>query len=76
MKPLLTLIAMLPAGAAMAHPGHLVEAAGHNHWIGLAALGAAIAVTGWALLKGRKKSDADAEAEPEDTPGEEASQEA
>ena len=55
----------LSAHAAVAHPGHLVEAAGHNHWIGLAALGAAVAVAGWAILKGRKDADAEGAA-PED----------
>ncbi|MEO0372615.1 MAG: DUF6732 family protein [Pseudomonadota bacterium] len=43
---------------ALAHPGHLAEVAGHGHWLGAAALGAAIAIGLWAGLKGRK-SDAD-----------------
>lgn len=29
---------------ALAHGGHLDEAAGHSHWIGLAALGAVVIV--------------------------------
>ena len=59
-----------------AHPGHLAEVAGHGHWLGAAALGAAIAIGLWAGLKGRK-SDAEDVAEDgaeEDMPqeGEEA----
>ncbi|MEL7254490.1 MAG: DUF6732 family protein [Pseudomonadota bacterium] len=37
-----------------AHPGHLAEVAGHGHWLGAAALGAAIAIGLYAGLKGRK----------------------
>ena len=43
---------------AFAHPGHLAEVAGHGHWLGAAAIGAAIAIGRWAGLKGRK-SDAE-----------------
>jgi len=46
--------ALLTAGAAHAHPGHLAEVAGHGHWLGAAAIGAAIAIGLWAALKGRK----------------------
>ncbi|GGO59225.1 hypothetical protein SAMN05444398_10946 [Roseovarius pacificus] len=54
--------ALLAAGSAQAHPGHLSEVAGHGHWLGAAALGAAIAIGLWAGLKGRKAAQ-DAEAE-------------
>ena len=30
--------------AALAHPGHLAEVAGHAHWLGAAAILAAVAV--------------------------------
>lgn len=54
------------ASAAMAHPGHLAEVAGHGHWLGAAALGAAIALGAWAALKGKKQEQSDAdEAAPE-----------
>ncbi|WP_172300201.1 DUF6732 family protein [Pseudoruegeria sp. HB172150] len=65
MKQPIVLVALFAAGPAAAHPGHLAEAAGHNHWIGLAAIGAAIAVAAWAGLKSRKSKEAaeeDAEA--------------
>ncbi len=39
---------------ALAHPGHLAEVAGHGHWLGAAALGAAIAIGLYAGLRGRK----------------------
>ncbi len=58
MKFLPCLVALTTAGAAQAHPGHLVDAAGHNHWVAGAAIGAAIAAGVWGMLKGRgKKSD-------------------
>lgn len=72
MKPLSILLAIIAAGRAAAHPGHLAEAAGHNHWIGLAAIGTAVAVAVWAGLKGRR-GDA---AEPSDEDRGEAGQEA
>lgn len=55
--------ALLFAGAAHAHPGHLAEVAGHGHWLGAAAIGAAIAIGLWASLKGRKPAADEAEAE-------------
>lgn len=62
MKPDLTVIAALPpalaGSAAFAHPGHLAEAAGHGHWLGAAAIGAAIAIGLWAAVKGRRDAAA------------------
>ena len=59
--PVLTLIfALLGAWPALAHPGHLAEVAGHNHWLAGAALGAAAAIALWAALKGKGKSEAEA----------------
>lgn len=51
-------ILLLAAGAAQAHPGHLAEAAGHGHWLGAAAIGAAIAIGLWAAAKGRRDATA------------------
>lgn len=49
------LIAAAPV-PALAHLGHVGEAAGHSHWIGLAALGVAAAIL--ALLpRGKRKED-------------------
>lgn len=66
MKPLLTAcIALLAAASgASAHPGHLIEVAGHGHWLGAAAIGAAIALGAWTALKGKKEEQAEAD-EPE-----------
>ena len=73
MRHLLILIAvvMLPT-SALAHVGHLGEVAGHGHWLGAAAIGAAIAIGLLAASKDRKKQDAEAqgdeaEAELDDT---------
>lgn len=58
---------MLVAQSAQAHPGHLIEVAGHGHWLGAAAIGAAIALGAWAALKGKPKTEAeDAEAQADD----------
>ena len=59
------LAAILPA-AAQAHPGHLAEVAGHGHWLGAAAIGAAIAIGLWQGLKGRKDRNEEADAEASD----------
>lgn len=44
---LLTALLIMTASAAGAHPGHLVEVAGHAHWIGAAAIGLAVLVGLW-----------------------------
>lgn len=64
------LIFAVLGGPALAHPGHLAEVAGHGHWLGAAALGAAIAIGLWAGLKGRKSDAEDAVDEAEDNPEE------
>ena len=66
MKALPCLVALMMAGAAHAHPGHLVDAAGHNHWVAGAAIGTAIAVGVWGALKGRRKKSKVKEAAPKD----------
>ena len=54
------------ADAALAHPGHLVEAAGHNHWLAGAALGAAVVIGALATIRGlRRPTGEAADAEPE-----------
>ncbi|MDU8929518.1 DUF6732 family protein [Alisedimentitalea sp. MJ-SS2] len=57
------LAALAPATMAQAHPGHLIEAAGHDHWLGAAAIGAAIAIGLWNATKTRKDKDAQADAD-------------
>lgn len=57
----LTCLLTILAQSAAAHPGHLVEAAGHNHWVAGAAIGIAIAVGIWGALKGDKEADEDIE---------------
>ena len=54
MKFATILITLLAATAAQAHPGHMAEVADHGHWLGAAALGAAIAIGLWAGLRARK----------------------
>ncbi len=52
---------------ALAHPGHLIEVAGHGHWIGAAAIGLAIALGLREALKSRDKSAAKDAADAENT---------
>lgn len=55
------------ATAANAHLGHVAEAAGHSHWIGLAAVLGAAAIAGAIGLMSGGDAEADAEndAEPD-----------
>lgn len=71
MKPLaLILMSFLPS-MAVAHSGHIadVAGAGHDHWVAGAAIGAAVAITLWTALKGKKKDESqnDEQAESEDS---------
>lgn len=65
MRLILITATMLP-GAALAHPGHLAEVAGHGHWLGAAAIGAAIALGLWSRARGRKDADAETADEAEE----------
>lgn len=48
---------LLPATAA-AHPGHLADVAGHDHWVAGVAIGLAVLAGLWGALKGRRKDEA------------------
>jgi hypothetical protein len=72
MKSILTILLFLTPTAVFAHSGHLVEAFGHDHWLGAAAIGAAIALGLWSSLKGSKKSDDEASADQEHEEAQEA----
>ncbi len=58
--------AMLAATPAAAHPGHVAEAFGHDHWVAGAAVGIAILLGLWGALKGGRDKNAEAEAEEAD----------
>lgn len=66
MRPVLFLLLALLAGPAAAHPGHIADLAGHDHWVAGAAIGAAIAAAIWGHLKG-KKTETEEAAETDDT---------
>ncbi|EAR49588.1 hypothetical protein OG2516_09128 [Oceanicola granulosus HTCC2516] len=53
----LTILALLAASPAAAHPGHIAEVAGHGHWIAAGALGLA-ALVGLLGARGKRKDDA------------------
>lgn len=56
---------LLPA-VAQAHPGHLADLAGHDHWVAGAAIGAAVLAGLWGALKGKGRSDPDEPADDDD----------
>jgi hypothetical protein len=58
MKKLLLLICLMWGNAAFAHPGHLIEVAGHDHVLAGVAIGAAIGAAIWGALKGKPKEEA------------------
>lgn len=51
----LTVFAILLASPAAAHPGHLGGLGGHDHWVAGIAIGAAVGVSIWGILKERRK---------------------
>lgn len=64
MRAITVLLCLIPM-PAFAHWGHLADAAGHGHWIGLAAGAAAAAAAAWGL-RGRKDDDAEEVSEERD----------
>ena len=52
MRILLNIFLTLSPTAVFADVGHIGEAFGHDHWVGIAALGAAVALGLWGVLKG------------------------
>jgi len=59
----MTLLAVFWGQSAVAHPGHLIETAGHDHWLAGVAIGAAIAAGIWGALKGKPKEETEDETE-------------
>jgi len=68
MPRVLTIILIMTASSANAHPGHWADLAGHDHWVAGAAIGLAGIAAVWGALKGKQK---DAQTEAEDDPEEE-----
>ncbi|WP_417268960.1 DUF6732 family protein [Celeribacter sp.] len=51
----------LIAAPSFAHPGHIVDAAGHDHWIAGIALGVAAGIAIWGAVTSIKGNKAKAE---------------
>ena len=62
MRIFLTIALMLAGQSAVAHPGHLIEVAGHDHWLSGIAIGIGLVGGLWGILRGE---DEDAESEEE-----------
>ena len=71
MRPILSLFALLWAAPAFAHPEHLADIAGHDHWVAGAAIGIAVVIGLLGVLHGQKEESEDA-AEDEETEAAEA----
>ncbi|WP_456391354.1 DUF6732 family protein [Profundibacter sp.] len=70
MKLIMTLVFAGLAGPVLAHPGHIIDLAGHNHWLAVAAIAAAAAAALWQAKKGRDAEVEEAEEETESEPQE------
>ncbi|MCK0121131.1 hypothetical protein MWU61_11325 [Loktanella sp. F6476L] len=66
MRIILTLLLAIAGSSVQAHPGHLADLAGHDHWIAGAAIGLAILTGIYGALKGKKETDAEVEPELEE----------
>lgn len=67
MRILTATIFLVTATSGFSHPGHIIDVAGHDHWIAIGLIGAA----GLAALLGKRKGNSEPEAEDE-AAGEEA----
>ena len=61
MRRLLSVLLIFASTAVSAHPGHVADLAGHNHWVAGAAIGAAVIIGVWGALKGKRKTDTETE---------------
>lgn len=70
MKLIMTLVFAGLAGPVLAHPGHLIDLAGHNHWLAAAAVAAAAAAALWQAKKGKdtkaEGDETETDAEPQE----------
>ncbi len=66
----ITLFLSLFSAPAFAHTGHLIDAAGHDHWVAGAAIAIALGLGIREVIKGPRKSD-DEDSEIDDADGEE-----
>jgi hypothetical protein len=57
MRSVLSVLFIIIGGTASAHPGHLADLAGHDHWLAGVAIGLAVLAGLWGVLKGEKDQD-------------------
>ncbi|WP_037293133.1 DUF6732 family protein [Roseobacter sp. CCS2] len=65
MRELLTVLLICTGSSVMAHPGHLADVAGHDHWAAGIAIGLAGLAAIWGAMKGKKEREAEANSEEE-----------
>ncbi len=66
MRIFLTMMFAVMAQSAAAHPGHLIELAGHDHWVAGVAIGLGLLGGLWGVLKGDDEDAEEAEEELEE----------
>lgn len=58
MRATTTILAtLISAGPALAHPGHVAEAAGHSHFLAAGSLALAALITAICLIRYRKRPE-------------------
>lgn len=63
----ISFVFLMLAGTVAAHPGHIIEAAGHDHWVAGVAIAIALGLGLRDVLKGkRKETESDDEIENEE----------
>lgn len=65
MKVLMTLVFAGLSGPALAHPTHIIDLAGHNHWLAAAAIAAAAAAALWQAKNRGEEPEAEEETDAE-----------
>lgn len=61
MRIILAIFFVVTGTAAQAHPGHLADVAGHDHWVAGAAIGIAILTGLYGALKGKKAEQSESD---------------
>ncbi len=73
-RPVLPLLTVMigAAAPAYAHPGHLADVAGHDHWVAGVAIGLAVLAGLWGAVGGKRAATAHdgSQVENSDEPGE------
>ena len=65
MRRIIIALAVFAPAPALADPGHLAAAGGHDHWIAAGVMGLAALVALWRAIKAAQDAKAEPKTEPE-----------